>query len=284
MDIRQSAEYAKFIKSLGWQVEKLGKDHVFIKKIPLLGSLIKIQRAHSLDFNKIDDLSRKYHAFQVIIEPSNTLPAINYPSSYQPLKSPFIPTKTLTLDLNESEQAIFESFSKNKRRDILLSERKGIVVKEGEIEDFVNLKKQYLWQKFIFPIGVKHDLVLLKQAFGSKAKVLLAYFDNKPIAGTLLLFSGKTAYYWQAAATSIGKKNLAPTALVWEAIKRAKKQGFLVFDFEGVADPRYPEQNSWSGFTHFKQGFRGTEITYPQPFFTLGVLTKLRQLLGLEEK
>jgi lipid II:glycine glycyltransferase (peptidoglycan interpeptide bridge formation enzyme) len=283
-DVRQSPEYAKFIESLGWQVEKLGKDQVFIKKIPLLGSLIKIQRAHSLDFNKIDDLARKHHAFQIIIEPATIPPNISYPSNYRPLKSPCIPTKTLVLDLNKSEQAIFESFSKNKRRDILLSERKGVVIKEGEIEDFVNLKKQYLWQKFIFPIGVKRDLVLLKQAFGSKAKVLLAYLDNKPVAGTLLLFSGKTAYYWQAAATSRGKKTLAPTALVWESVKRAKKQGFLLFDFEGIADPRYPEQNSWKGFTHFKQGFRGTEITYPQPFFTLAVLPKLRQLLDQAKK
>lgn len=264
MDIRQSAEYAEFIKSLGWQVEKLGKDQVFIKKFPLLGSLIKIQRARSLDFDKIDDLARKHRAFQVIIEPSHTQLA-NHPPGWRLLHSPFIPTKTLVLDLERSEKAIFESFSKNKRRDILLAKKKGVVVKEGGIEDFIDLKKKCLWQKFIFPIGIRHDLRLLKQVFGSKAKVLLACFDGKPVAGTLLLFCGKTAYYWQAAATKIGKKNLAPTALVWAAVKLAKKMGFRVFDFEGVADPRFPEQKSWQGFTHFKEGFRGQEVVYPRP-------------------
>ena len=87
------------------------------------------------------------------------------------------------------------------------------------------------------------------------------------IAGILLLWYGKTAYYWMAAASREGKKSFAPTLLVWKALKFAKKQGCTIFDFEGVFDERYPKQSSdWKGFSIFKSGFGGKPIFYPQPF------------------
>lgn len=262
MDIRQSKEYLTFIRSLGWQTEKISGGQAFIKKFPLLGSLIKIQRTPKLNFQEIDNLAQKHRAFQIIIEPC-TSPQTK-PSGFRPLKSPYVPTKTLILDLKPSEEKIFNSFSKNKRRDIRLAEKNKLQIVEGKIEDFIKLKKNYLWQKHILPLGISHDLKLLSQAFGPKAKVLIAK-NSSLLAGTLLLFHNKTAYYWQAAATSEGKKLLAPTLLVWEAIKLAKKTGCTVFDFEGVYDPRFPQNRSWQGFTHFKEGFRGKEVIYPQP-------------------
>ena len=108
MDVRQSPEYAKYIEFIGWQVEKINKGNVFIKKIPLFGSLIKIQRIDSpISFAEIEKLAKKHRAFQVIIEPSF---APQTPHDYRPLKSPFIPTKTLILDLRQTEEKIFASF------------------------------------------------------------------------------------------------------------------------------------------------------------------------------
>jgi len=280
-DVRQSSEYAQYIKSLGWQVEKLGKWFVFIKKFPLIGSLIKIQRTSwPLPSSEIEKLSQKHHAFQIIIEPLRLAEsrqrrgkAGHFPSSYHPLKSPFIPTKTLIKDLKPTEQEIFASFSKSKRRDIRLAEKNGLVVKEGTPEDFLELKKQYLLRKFILPIGTHREIKNLYHAFGPKAKILIACPPGSsgppcptvPFAGTFLLFHDKVAYYWQAAATDKGKKLLAPTLLIWEAIKLSKKLGCTTFDFEGIFDERFPQNKSWLGFTNFKEGFRGQEILYPVP-------------------
>ncbi len=267
MEIRQSGEYANYIKSLGWQVDKLGKWHVFIKKFPLIGSLIKIQRtAWPLPFPEIEALAQKCRAFQIIIEPANSREsAAGGEQSFRPLKSPFIPTKTLVKDLRLSEQAILDSFSKNKRRDIRIAQRNNFLVKEGTPEDFLELKKQYLLKKFILPIGTRREIKNLQEAFGPKAKILVAELKGKVAAGTLLLFYDKAAYYWQAAATDQGKKLLAPTLLVWEAMKLSKKMGCTKFDFEGIFDERFPENKSWLGFTHFKEGFRGEEVLYPSP-------------------
>ena len=42
----------------------------------------------------------------------------------------------------------------------------------------------------------------------------------------------------------------------------AKKRGIKIFDFEGIIDPRIKATRRWHGFTHFKRGFGGEEVTY----------------------
>ncbi|PIS14779.1 hypothetical protein COT64_00795 [Candidatus Shapirobacteria bacterium CG09_land_8_20_14_0_10_39_12] len=272
-DIRQSPEYAQYLKNIGWQVEKVGKENAFIKKFPLIGTLIKIQRIEEpIPFEEIKNLAKKHHAFQIILEPASPQnpQSPQIPHGYKPLKSPFIPTKTLILDINKPEQEIFNCFSKNKRRDIRIAEKSSLTIKEGDPQDFLSLKKRTIWKKGILPIGTNREIVPLCEAFKQKAKIILAYsqiphIPQIPLAGLLLLFGEKTVFYWQAAATNEGKKLLAPTLLLWEAIKIAKEKGYEKFDFEGVYDERFPKNKSWLGFTHFKQGFGGKEIIYPKP-------------------
>ena len=106
------------------------------------------------------------------------------------------------------------------------------------------------------------------------AAILLAYTDHSSfnihhstfnvVGGILLIFWQKIAYYWVAGATKKGKKQFAPTLLVWEALKIAKKRGCTSFDFVGVYDERLPAYSrDWKGFTKFKEGFGGREVWYP---------------------
>jgi lipid II:glycine glycyltransferase (peptidoglycan interpeptide bridge formation enzyme) len=66
-----------------------------------------------------------------------------------------------------------------------------------------------------------------------------------------------------ACSTKQANKLSAPSLLVWEGVKLAKKKGCKVFDFEGIYDERYKATKSWKGFTRFKMGFGGKVITYP---------------------
>jgi len=52
---------------------------------------------------------------------------------------------------------------------------------------------------------------------------------------------------------------MASNLLMWEAIKFGKKNNAKVFDMWGSLPPDYDRQNSWSGFTKFKEGY-GTEF------------------------
>ena len=73
-----------------------------------------------------------------------------------------------------------------------------------------------------------------------------------------------------------GKKLFVPTALTWEAIISAKKEGKKVFDFEGIYDERVPNKK-WLGFTHFKKSFGGDVVEYPGCF----VKINFRNIIGL---
>jgi peptidoglycan pentaglycine glycine transferase (the first glycine) len=267
-DLRQSPEYAQYLKSIGWKTEKIGQGQIFIRNFPPVGSLIKVQRFPSpLPLKEIEKVARKNRAFKIVVEPEAETPDYRQLAAqgYQLLKSPFIPTKTLIIELKKKEEEILASFSKSKRRDVRIAQRNKITIKESNLDDFWILKKNYLKRKWLFPLGAKNDLQKLLQAFGKKACFLIAYHCQQPLAGTLLLNHDQTHYYWQAAATPQGHKLLAPTLVVWEAIKKAKKEGSRIFDFEGIYDPRFPQLKAWKGFTSFKKGFRGKEIIYPKP-------------------
>jgi hypothetical protein len=266
MDIRQSLQYANFMTSLGWQVEKTEKSNAFVKKFPLIGSLIKIQRISCLpNIKEINTLAKKHKAFKILIEFDQINKEGKIPLGFNIYPSPFLPTKTIHVDLNRSEKEIFNSFSSAKRRVIRKAEKNQIVIEKGTAIDFIFLKRKSLAEKLILPVGEKKDVLALEKAFSPDDIVfLIAGKNKKPLAGILLLFFDKTAYYWQAASTNKGKNLAAPSLLVWEALKLSKRKKCKVFDFEGIYDERFPI-NSWKGFTKFKQGFGGKEVLYSKP-------------------
>ena len=59
VDIRQSKDYARYLSSIGWTTERIKNTNYFIKKFPLIGSIIKIQRPEGIDFKQIKKLSKK---------------------------------------------------------------------------------------------------------------------------------------------------------------------------------------------------------------------------------
>ena len=295
MDIRQSPIYGHFMEKIGWRMEQVGKWQAFIKQFLFLGSFIKIQRIKKpIPFAEIEELAKKYRAFKVAIEPDNpleeSLEKEFYEHGYRINNSPFLPTKTLKVDLDLPVEQIFSLFREAKRRAVRRAIKNGAVIKESDdIENFIQMKNNQLGiLKFFLGHFQKKEIIALWQTFFPKNAILLLAFKSaktdtssstqayassgdKPIAGVLLLFYDEVAYYWLAAATNEGKKLFAPSLLVWEAIKLAKKRGGRIFDFEGIYDPRFP-QKSWSGFSKFKKGFGGKEITWSPPLVKTSLL------------
>lgn len=257
------------MEKIGWIVERVNNCQVFIRQFPIFGSLIKIQRpALPIPFKKIEKIAKKYRAFRIVIEPGLKLKRKFREFGYKKSNSPYLPPKTIHIDLTFSEKKIFKNFKESKRRGIKKAVKNGVLVKQSrDIESFIKLKSRQF-----FPLGflIKKEIKALWQTFYPKNVCLLLAYKNKkisPLAGILLLFHQKTSYYWLAVSTKIGKKLFAPSLLVWEAIKLSKKRGCRIFDFEGIYDPRFPQATkSWRGFTRFKKGFGGKEVEYPGCF------------------
>lgn len=262
------------MECLGWEVEKVGKSYVYIRKFPFIGSFIKIQRIKSpIPFAEIEKIRKKYRAYKVQVAPD--IKGINIKFEQQFLKygykidnSPNIPTKTIHINLSQSEKELFNNFSEAKRRAVRRAIKNGVFVRRSDdISAFIKIRTHNL-----FPMGflVKKEVKCLWETFYPKNAFLLLAFnrENYPIAGVLLLYFNNIIYYWYASSTMEGKKLFAPTLLVWEALKVAKKLGCRVFDFEGVYDERFPRAtSSWKGFTKFKEGFGGKMVEFAPNFY-----------------
>lgn len=262
VDIRQTAQYANYLRKLGWTVERIDKVNYFIKKFPLVGSVIKIQRPQKIRYKDIKILSDKYRAFQVIVEPKNTSQQQTVISNQFKLsKSAYVPTKTLHLDLTLSMNRLISSMKKDAKLAIRKNDQFTINnLQLKEVKKFGDAwKKAVGWRRYVPPLT---HLFTLKKSFGNNALFLLA---NNGSSGAIFLTSKDVGYYWQAFTNKEGRKLGAQYKIVWEGIKWAKKKGAKVFDFEGIYDRRFPNK-SWLGFTHFKKSFGGYEVEYPGAF------------------
>lgn len=266
-DIRQTKEYAGYMESLGWKVlsaqESGIKIQIFVRNIPLVGKVAKLQRPEKIDFASLDKWIRENNIKVCFIEPSS--PYYQLPATYYISRSSFIPAKTIHINLTKSEKQILKEMHSKTRYNIKIAQKRGVIVEDSsDINAFITL-----WSKSALLRGMwlpqKKEIKSLWQAFGKKAHILLAKKDSQIVAGILLICTPEIAYYMYAGSSSLGKKLFAPTLLSWEAFKLAKSLDCKVFDFEGIYDSRYHSQTkSWQGFTRFKEGFGGKIITYPQ--------------------
>ncbi len=123
-DIRQSEGWGKYLGAIGWQTETIAHQkattRIYIRQLPILGSLIKIPRPNlSLPWQEIDQIAKKHRAILVKIEPNMMLlPAyrlslIAY--RYSPDSWPLLPTKTIQIDVTKSEKELLANLEKDAR-------------------------------------------------------------------------------------------------------------------------------------------------------------------------
>lgn len=270
IDIRQSQNYANYLEREGWVVERIEEINYFIRKFPVIGSILKLQRPEKIDFETIDKLARKYRIFQLIVEPKTESDASLLASNgFTINRSPYLPSKTLQIDLTKSQKSIFDNFKKDARR----------AVKRGEIliiKDYSSPAGVKKWREawknsvnFSRFVPGKTQLINLHRSFPNNNSIFLASHNisGRVIGGALFTISSHErsnyiSYYWYGFTNSEGRTSLSQYTLLYQGILWAKKQGCKVFDLEGIYDSRFPNK-SWLGFTHFKRSFGGSEVLYP---------------------
>lgn len=293
IDIRQTIEYRKYLSLEGWTVERLGEINYFIRSFPLVGSVLKVQRPEEIRIDVIRKLARKYRSFQIIIEPKTEMDGEFLSSvGFKLSASPYLPTKTLQIDLTAGKDTILKNFKKDARRAIKKATSAksygepmgdgGFFIKSYSTPDEIKTFRE-AWKKSVnfkrFVPG-EDQLINLRKSFPQNNSLFLASHNisGRIIGGVIFTVSSHErsnyiTYYWQAFTNSEGRTSLSQYSLLWQGILWAKKIGCKIFDFEGIYDPRFPDK-TWLGFTHFKRSFGGLEVSYP------GCYTKMRLPLG----
>lgn len=262
VDIRQTIQYANYLSKIGWRVERSAEINYFVKKLSLIGSVLKIQRPEEIRIDKIKKLSKKYKVFRVIIEPKDTLNLkLLHTNGFKLSKSPYLPSKTLQLDITKTKESLFKRLKKDARAAIRKNSELQLKAYEaGGIEKFRDIWKGVVGAKRYVP-PLSH-LKALKTTFKKNSLFITGKDGN---SGAIFLIGDKIAYYWQAFSNKEARRLQAQYKIVWKGIFWAKERGAKIFDFEGIYDRRFPDK-SWLGFTHFKESFRGYEVEYPGAF------------------
>ncbi|WP_158513494.1 lipid II:glycine glycyltransferase FemX [Dehalogenimonas formicexedens] len=107
-------------------------------------------------------------------------------------------------------------------------------------------------QRLGVPGHPKAFLAAILNDFGENARLYLAEYNNRIIAGIITIAHGKTVLYAYGAADNAFLIHQPYNLLLWTAIEDASKHGFLQFDF-GRVSPSEP------GLAAFKRRWGATE-------------------------
>ncbi|MBA4336513.1 methicillin resistance protein [bacterium] len=171
------------------------------------------------------------------------------------------PECTVIIDLTKTEAEILANMKQKGRYNIKLAEKKGVTIRVSKnAEDFYRILEETTQRDGFTP----HDKNFYQKMLDTlepkgMAKLYIAEYEGKIIAGLLATFYGETATYYYGASSNEYRNVMAPYLLQWHAIREAKKTGFAKYDFLGIA-PVGAKNHPWQGVTDFKLKFGG-EIT-----------------------
>ena len=164
---------------------------------------------------------------------------------------------------NKSEEEVFASFHSKHRYNIRLADKKGVEVRvcgSEKAEEFGEIMKVTTERDGFKAPGSKRYAGIL-DSFGDDARLYMAYYDGKPIAGTLAVRCGDKVWFFYGGSLN-SCRNLMPNYLLqWEMIKWAIESGCKIYDFRGVSG-NIDENSPLYGLYRFKKGFNGDLVEF----------------------
>jgi peptidoglycan pentaglycine glycine transferase (the first glycine) len=167
---------------------------------------------------------------------------------------------TVISDLTPNEDVLFAKMKPKWRYNIRLAERKGVVVRDGTPDEMPSFYAMYAetGQRDGFLVRPFHYYQGIWERFlrAGLAHMLLAEVEGRPVAGLILFRFGPTAWYFYGASTARARELMPNHALQWAALRWAKAQGCVRYDWWGAPDELDEKDPMW-GVYRFKQGFGG---------------------------
>jgi lipid II:glycine glycyltransferase (peptidoglycan interpeptide bridge formation enzyme) len=181
------------------------------------------------------------------------------------------PPRTIVVDVTPPEDAILDAMKQKTRYNIRLAMRKGVIVRSGTNEDLPVFHRlmQITGQRDQFGIHPPDYFSTILELFGPKrAALLLAEFQDEPLAGLMVLAHPPTAYYLYGASGDSHRDKMPAYLLQWEAMRWARANGCHNYDLWGVPDAdeqtleaefvaHSRETSGLWGVYRFKRGFGG---------------------------
>jgi peptidoglycan pentaglycine glycine transferase (the first glycine) len=296
--VLQSSEWGQLKERFGWQVARVAIEgggqwlagaQVLFRRLPLrLRTIAYVPKGPITDWTDAEvtqtllealhHLCRQRRAIFLKIEPdlakdptlAQRLTELGFRASPQTIQ----PQCTILLDLTPATEDILARMKSKTRYNIRLAVRKGVMVRGGTLNDLPGFYRlmQLTGERDGFGIHSESYYELAHQLFVPQglAKLFLATFEDKVLAGIMAFAFGQWAWYMYGASSD-EHRNLMPNYLLqWEAIQWAKERGCLTYDLWGIPDEEeevlereFLKRNDglW-GVYRFKRGFGGQVVRY----------------------
>jgi peptidoglycan pentaglycine glycine transferase (the first glycine) len=280
--ILQTSHWAELKGHFGWTPRFIRQDHlgamVLFRQLPMGLSVGYLPRGpvgngdwRSL-WSDVDAICQQENAIFLRVEPEIWEPTPkgfveNNLPGFKPINQTVQPPRTIQIDLTPSEEEILMAMKSKTRYNIRLAERKDVIVRPSQ--DVERFHQMSLTTSERDEFGI-HSLEYYQRAYDlfspqNACVLLIAEYQNKPLAGLMAFAKGDTAWYFYGASTNQERNRMPTYLLQWEAIRWARNKGCKIYDLWGVPD--YPESyledhfmdrsdGLW-GVYRFKRGFGG---------------------------
>ncbi|MDO4526904.1 MAG: peptidoglycan bridge formation glycyltransferase FemA/FemB family protein [Candidatus Saccharibacteria bacterium] len=173
---------------------------------------------------------------------------------------------TVMIDLQKSESDLLADMRRQTRYEVRRADKLGISVDksndEAIFQEFQKCQAETARRQNFVPPSLK-TLLAEREAFGDDIVIYRALTgeEKEPIAYGLIIKSGLEADYYEAASTLLNRKLPGAYALLWQAMKDLKSEGYKRFNLWGIAPAGQPNHR-YAGVTTFKTGFGGEVVAF----------------------
>ncbi len=172
------------------------------------------------------------------------------------------PNYVFRLDVKgKTEDELLMAFHSKTRYNLRLSVRKGVEVRlcgKEMLGAFSEIMEE-TGTRDGFIVRPREYFESILDNLGENARLYMAFWQDKPIAGTLAIHYGNKVWYLYGASSNQYRNVMPNYQLQWEMIKWALETGCDIYDFRGVSGDLTPD-NPLYGLYLFKKGFSG-ELT-----------------------
>lgn len=169
------------------------------------------------------------------------------------------PNYVFRLDVEgKTEEEILAGFHSKTRYNLRLSSRKGVTVRlcgKEMLDDFSRIMNE-TGERDGFIVRNKQYFETMMDSLGPHCRLYMAFYEDKPIAGTLAIWFGDKVWYLYGASSNSCRNVMPNYQLQWEMIRWALENKCRVYDFRGVSGD-LSEDNPLYGLYLFKKGFGG---------------------------
>ncbi len=178
------------------------------------------------------------------------------------------------VDLNLTEEQIFNKMKRQKRQNIKTARKAGIIIRQGErneIGTFFALMEYTCWRRGVEPNPPRKEILeIIWESFYQNNQIALffAQYQNTIISGVMVIVLGKKAFLWKFGWSGQFGHMRPNDLLFWEIFKWAKSRDCHFADlgefgsYHAKGNLAYAELEIYKDYqdVNFKTGFGGNII------------------------